>query len=94
MKNRTYISRGKKTYQQYQFHCIIPKDLKDIFSTREFRLSLKSSLYSESKVRAIKKTFEKDCSIHPNAVNSLMRIVAGVHSGRYGRMNQGSPKVP
>ena len=40
-----------------------------------------------SKVRAIKKSFEKNGSIHPNAVNSLMRIVAGVHSGRYGYMN-------
>jgi len=47
-----------------------------------------------SKVRAIKKTFEKDGSIHPNAVNSLMRIVAGVHSGRYGYMNKNNPKVP
>ena len=47
-----------------------------------------------SKVRAIKKTFEKDGSIHPNAVNSLMRVVAGVHSGRYGYMNKNNPKVP
>ena len=47
-----------------------------------------------SKVRAIKKTFEKDGSIHPNAVNALMRIVAGVHSGRYGWMNKNNPKVP
>ena len=47
-----------------------------------------------SKVRAIKKSFEKNGSIHPNAVNSLMRIVAGVHSGRYGWMNKNNPKVP
>ena len=47
-----------------------------------------------SKVRAIKKSFEKNGSIHPNAVNSLMRIVAGVHSGRYGYMNPPNPKVP
>ena len=47
-----------------------------------------------SKVRSIKKTFEKDGSIHPNAVNALMRVVAGVHSGRYGWMNPTSPKVP
>ena len=47
-----------------------------------------------SKVRAIKKTFEKDGSIHPNAVNALMRVVAGVHSGRYGYMNKNNPKVP
>ena len=47
-----------------------------------------------SKVRAIKKTFEKDGSIHPNAVNSLMRVVTGVHSGRYGWMNNNNPKVP
>jgi len=42
----------------------------------------------------MKKTFEKDGSIHPNAVNACMRVVAGVHSGRYGWMNKNSPKVP
>ena len=47
-----------------------------------------------SKVRSIKKTFQKDGSIHPNAVNALMRVVAGVHSGRYGWMNKNNPKVP
>ena len=47
-----------------------------------------------SKVRSMKKTFEKDGSIHPNAVNALMRIVAGVHSGRYGWINTNHPKVP
>ena len=47
-----------------------------------------------SKVRAMKKTFEKDGSIHPNAVNALMRVVTGVHSGRYGWMNKNNPKVP
>jgi len=47
-----------------------------------------------SKVRSMKKTFEKDGSIHPNAVNALMRVVTGVHSGRYGWMNKNNPKVP
>jgi len=47
-----------------------------------------------SKVRSMKKTFEKDGSIHPNAVNALMRVVTGVHSGRYGYMNKNNPKVP
>ena len=42
----------------------------------------------------MKKTFEKDGSIHPNAVNALMRVVAGVHSGRYGWTNKNNPKVP
>ena len=41
-----------------------------------------------------RKTFEKDGSIHPNAVNALMRVVTGVHSGRYGWMNKNNPKVP
>ena len=45
-------------------------------------------------IRGIKKTFEKDGSIHPNALNSVMRVVAGVHSGRYGYMNKNNPKVP
>ena len=47
-----------------------------------------------SKVRSIKKTFEKDGSIHPNAVNALMRVVTGFNSGRYGWMNKNNPKVP
>jgi hypothetical protein len=47
-----------------------------------------------SKVRPMKKTFEKDGSIHPNAVNSLMRVVTGVHSGRYGKKKKNNPKVP
>ena len=47
-----------------------------------------------SKVRSMKKTFQKDGSIHPNAVNALMRVVTGVHSGRYGWMNKNNPKVP
>ena len=47
-----------------------------------------------SMVRSMKKTFEKDGSIHPNAVNALMRVVTGVHSGRYGYMNKNNPKVP
>ncbi|SVD64239.1 uncharacterized protein METZ01_LOCUS417093, partial [marine metagenome] len=50
MMNQHYICRGKKPYQQYQFRCIIPKDLEHIFSTREFRVSLRSSLYSHSKI--------------------------------------------
>ena len=50
MMNQHYICRGKKPYQQYQFRCIIPKDLEDRFSTREFRVSLRSSLYSQCKV--------------------------------------------
>ena len=45
-------------------------------------------------IRGIKKTFEKDGSIHPNAVNACMKVVAGVHSGRYGWMNKNNPKVP
>ena len=50
MMNQHYICRGKKPYQQYQFRCIIPNDLEETFSTKEFRLSLKSSLYSQSKI--------------------------------------------
>ena len=45
-----------------------------------------------SKVRSMKKTFEKDGSIHPNALNACMRVVAGVHSGRYGWMNKNTQK--
>ena len=46
------------------------------------------------KIRGIKKTFQRDGSIHPNAVDACMRVVTGVHSGRYGYMKPNSPKVP
>ena len=46
------------------------------------------------KIRGIKKTFQRDGSIHPNAVDACMRVVAGVHSGRYGYMKPNNPRVP
>ena len=46
------------------------------------------------KIRGIKKTFERDGSIHPSAVNACMRVVAGVHSGRYGYMSPPDGSVP
>ena len=50
MYSQNYLSRGKKPYQQFQFRCIIPKDLEVRLGTREFRIALKSSLYSHSKI--------------------------------------------
>ena len=50
MYKQNYLSRGKKPYQQFQFRCIIPKDLVVRLGTREFRIALKSSLYSHSKI--------------------------------------------
>ena len=50
MYKQNYLSRGKKPYQQFQFRCIIPKDLEVRLGTREFRIALKSSLYSHSKI--------------------------------------------
>ena len=46
------------------------------------------------KIRGIKKTFQRDGSIHPNAVDACMRVVAGVHSGRYGYVKPNNPRVP
>ena len=46
------------------------------------------------KIRGIKKTFQSDGSIHPSAVNACMRVVAGVHSGRYGYMSPPDGSVP
>ena len=45
-------------------------------------------------IRGIKKTFQRDGSIHPNALDACMRVVTGVHSGRYGYMKPNSPRVP
>lgn len=42
----------------------------------------------------VRKTFNKNGSIHPNTLNSLSRITTGFNSGRYGYMNKTSPKVP
>ena len=62
--------------------------LKRVINTRKLQVVFLS------KVRSMKKTFGKDGSIHPNAVNALMRVVTGVNSGRYGWMNKNNPKVP
>ena len=45
-------------------------------------------------VRNVRKTFNKNGSIHPNTLNSLTRITTGVNSGRFGFMNKNAPKVP
>jgi hypothetical protein len=51
MMNRSYLTRGKKPYQQYLFRCWIPQDLKCIFGNQnEIRISLKNSQISQSKI--------------------------------------------
>ena len=46
-------------------------------------------------IQGVRKTWDKEGSLHPNVVNSLMRTVTGVQSGRYGYMvRKGSKKVP
>ena len=45
MSNRNYLARGTKPYQYWYFHCIIPKDLRDILGKSVIRISLKNSDY-------------------------------------------------
>ena len=45
-------------------------------------------------IKAIKDVWDRKNNLHPNQVNALMRIVAGVNSGRYGFMNPPDGKVP
>ena len=52
MRNRNYLARGTKPYQYYYFHCIIPKDLREILGTSVIRISLKNSDYCYSKIVA------------------------------------------
>ena len=52
MTNRNYLARGTKTYQYYYFHCIIPKDLREILGKSVIRISLKNSDYCYSKIIA------------------------------------------
>ena len=49
MSNRNYLARGTKPYQYWYFHCIIPKDLRDILGKSVIRISLKNSDYCYSK---------------------------------------------
>ena len=44
-------------------------------------------------IRDVRQTFEKNGSIHPNAVNGLMRVTA-MHQGKYGYINPDNPKIP
>ena len=50
MNKHLHIVRGKKPYQQYQFRCIIPKDLINVLGQAEFVLLIGNSLYSHSKI--------------------------------------------
>ena len=45
-------------------------------------------------IKDIKDVWDRKNNLHPNHVNALMRIVAGVNSGRYGFMNPPDGKVP
>ena len=45
-------------------------------------------------IKDIKDVWDRKNNLHPNQVNALMRIVAGVNSGRYGFMNSPDGKVP
>ena len=45
-------------------------------------------------IKDIKDVWDRKNNLHPNQVNGLMRIVAGVNSGRYGFMNPPDGKVP
>jgi len=42
----------------------------------------------------VEDTFKDENKLHPNTVNGLMRIVAGVGSGRYGRSKRPDGRVP
>lgn len=44
-------------------------------------------------ISGVRKTFNEKGSVHPNTVNSLMRITA-MHQGRYGYINPDNPKIP
>ena len=52
MINRNHLARGTKTYQNFYFRCIIPKDLKGMFGQSQIRISLKNSNYCYSKIVA------------------------------------------
>ena len=44
-------------------------------------------------ISGVRKTFDKKSGLHPNTVNSLMRVTA-MHQGRYGFINTDNPKIP
>ena len=50
MNSHPHIVRGKKPFQQYQFRCIIPKDLINVLGQTEFVLSIGNTLYSHRKI--------------------------------------------
>jgi len=45
-------------------------------------------------VNDVEETFKDENKLHPNSIRGLMRIVAGVGSGRYGRSNPPDGRVP
>jgi len=100
MNHQTHLSRGKKPYNQYQFRCIVPRDLEEHFFTKEFRISLKSSLYSHSKIisrnlynlsqfifREVREGYMKDITLEE--VKNILRIevrksLLHIHHYEYG----------
>ena len=50
MSNHPHTIRCKKTYQQYQFHCILPEDLINVLVQLGFVLLIGNFLYSHSKI--------------------------------------------
>jgi len=52
MRNQNYLARGTKPYQYYDFHCIIPKDLRGILGKSIVRIFLNNSDYCYSKIMA------------------------------------------
>lgn len=44
-------------------------------------------------ISGVRKTFDEKGSLHPNTVNSLMRVNA-MRQGRYGYINPKNPKIP
>ena len=100
MKNRAYIIRSKKPYQSFLFRCIVPKDLISVLGQVEFRVSLRNSLYSHSKIistnlynlsqfifREIREGYMKDITLED--VKNILRVevrksLLHIHHYEYG----------
>ena len=100
----------KKTYKEFQeqvlektlspedFDDLIDKSIEGVTAIKNDKKRNKEDVSTAKSVlkwlQGVRATFEKEGSLHPSTVLSIMKTVAGVSSGRYGYMVPGWKSSP
>ena len=100
----------KKTYKEFQeqvlektlspddINDLIDKSIEGVTAIKNDKKRNKEDVSTAKSVlkwlQGVRATFEKEGSLHPSTVLSIMKTVAGVSSGRYGYMVPGWKSSP